>query len=509
MSLRTIIAAGITATMLSAGLTVPAVAQTANSYDLYLGVGPDETSANMSWYMPSRQQQYVEVKDASGHVTRVAGTNTRLTTTRAAYSTFANLTGLTPGESYQYRVGSDEVGWTIWFDLKTQPAADSWNFLFYGDPQIGAGNLTSDTEGWAKVLDVSTGAHPDAAFLVTSGDQVNYSLDQDQYAAFFSPSELRQYRLAVQNGNHDDSPVAFARHFNLPNAQGYNYYYEYNNALIVGLDSSGINYGAMANYLRTAVATAGAGKDWIIVTFHHPPYAHSWHAFESKPRDIASELGPVMSQLGVDVVLNGHEHLHSRSYLMAGTTPRTTTETNLTPKGNEVLYYTANSSTGSKFYDFAASGTQRIPRLTYEESVAQNLVRPEVAYWNQDYTPDYTNVEVSPEKLTLTAYNVDDGSVVDTVTLNKQRLAPLPDNPGTHTTLPGDKETTAPTATATETATATVTVIPEPSKEPEPEASTSSDLQVAGVVMPILAVLAALGTALWTQRDAIMALITR
>ena len=62
MSLRTIIAAGITATMLSAGLTVPAVAQTANSYDLYLGVGPDETSANMSWYMPSRQQQYVEVK---------------------------------------------------------------------------------------------------------------------------------------------------------------------------------------------------------------------------------------------------------------------------------------------------------------------------------------------------------------------------------------------------------------------------------------------------------------
>lgn len=96
MSLRTIIAAGITATMLSAGLAVPAVAQTANSYDLYLGVGPDETSANMSWYMPSRQQQYVEVKDASGHVTRVAGTNTRLTTTRAEYSTFANLTGLTP-----------------------------------------------------------------------------------------------------------------------------------------------------------------------------------------------------------------------------------------------------------------------------------------------------------------------------------------------------------------------------------------------------------------------------
>ena len=54
-----------------------------------------------------------------------------------------------------------------------------------------------------------------------------------------------------------------------------------------------------------------------------------------------------------------------------------------------------------------------------------------------------------------------------------------------------------------------MTAIPEPSKEPELEASTSSDLQVAGVVMPILAVLAALGTALWTQRDAIMALITR
>ncbi len=97
MSLRTIIAAGLTATVVTAGLAAPATAQTENSYDIFLGVGPDETSANMSWYMPSRQQQYVEVKDASGHVTRVAGTNTRLTTTRAEYSTFANLTGLTPG----------------------------------------------------------------------------------------------------------------------------------------------------------------------------------------------------------------------------------------------------------------------------------------------------------------------------------------------------------------------------------------------------------------------------
>ena len=511
MSLRTIIAAGLTATVVTAGLAAPATAQTENSYDIFLGVGADPTSANLSWYMPSNQQQQVQVKDGSGKVVTVDGTNTKLTLTKAQYSTFATLTGLTPGESYRYRIGSEEAGWTEWFDLKTQPTSDTWNFLFYGDPQVDSSDVTKDTEGWQKTLSTSLGEHPNTAFVASAGDQVENPTDE-LYEAFLSPSQLRNYRLGVLNGNHDNrSRLDFARHYNLPNAQDLNYYYEYNNALIVALDTNTIDYNELANFTRTAIAQAGAGKDWIIVTFHHPPFAHSWHAWELKPKNIADNLGPVFSDLGVDLVLNGHEHVHTRSHLMSGTTPRPTDGKDLHPRSHEVLYYTANSSSGSKFYDFAASGTQRFPGITYEESVAKNLVRPEVAYWNQDYTPDYTNVEVSPEKLTLTAYNVDDGSVVDTVTLNKQRLAPLPDNPSTHTSLPGDEEITAPSTpqTETETATATVTVIPEPSNEPEPEASTSSDLQVAGVVMPILAVLAALGTALWTQRDAIMALITR
>lgn len=41
------------------------------------------------------------------------------------------------------------------------------------------------------------------------------------------------------------------------------------------------------------------------------------------------------------------------------------------------------------------------------------------AYWNQDYTPDYTDVQVTPTSLKVITRNVDDNSVVDEVTLNK------------------------------------------------------------------------------------------
>ena len=115
-----------------------------------------------------------------------------------------------------------------------------------------------------------------------------------------------------------------------------------------------------------------------------------------------------------------------------------------------------SSSSGSKFYDFASSGTARHPGMTFEQSVAEGLVRPEVAYWNQDGTPDYTNVEVTPTKLRLTTYNVDDGSVVDTVTLNKTVLPPLPENPGSMTELPEDPAPTPPVDHETKVETETV-----------------------------------------------------
>jgi len=527
MKLRTLIAAGLTASLIT---IAPANAQTDNSYDLFLGVGPDASSANLNWYMPSWQNQQVQVKDASGAITTIDPLEVKLTTTKFEYAAKANLTGLTGGETY--RVGSDAAGWTDWYELNTQQQSDSWNFLFYGDPQIGSGSLASDAEGWKKALNVSTTAHPDSAFLVSAGDQVNGALNQDEYAAFFAPEELRNYRLAVQNGNHDNDPVAFARHYNLPNAEGYNYYYEYNNALIIALDSNSIDYNGMATFLRKAVAQAGGGKDWIIVTFHHPPYAHSWHAFESKPKQLATRLGPVLSDLGVDLVLNGHEHMHTRSHLVTGTTARPTDDPDLTPRGSEVLYYTANSASGSKFYDFASSGTKRHKGMTFEQSVADELVRPEVAYWNQDYTPDYTNVEVTPTKLTLTTYNVDDGSIVDTVSLNKTVLPPLPDNPGSVTELPDNPgsvaelpdpgtvvETETKVEEETKVETENETVVETETKvetenetvvETETVTSGSSEqtpLQVAAIVTPIISLLAMLGSALWTQREQIIHLL--
>jgi len=73
----------------------------------------------------------------------------------------------------------------------------------------------------------------------------------------------------------------------------------------------------------------------------------------------------------------------------------------LTPRDGEVLYLTANSSSGSKFFPLSGD-------------------HPWLAVALQDGMPSYTHVSVSRETLSLTTVRVPDGTVVDSVTLERE-----------------------------------------------------------------------------------------
>ena len=174
------------------------------------------------------------------------------------------------------------------------------------------------------------------------------------------------------------------------------------------------------DFIATATA-AHPEADWTIVSFHQPPYAQSYHAYEDKTTWLRDELTPVLS---------GHEHIYGRSHLMKANTPveqekQAAPGDVFTPADGEVLYITANSSTGSKFYDFATSIDERHPDLTFKESVEKKMLGHGTAYWNQDYT----DVQVTPTSLKVITRNVDDDSVIDEVTLNK---------PGSRDLVPGE-----------------------------------------------------------------------
>ncbi|WP_257202468.1 hypothetical protein [Corynebacterium cystitidis] len=96
----------------------------------------------------------------------------------------------------------------------------------------------------------------------------------------------------------------------------------------------------------------------------------------------------------------------------------------LAPTDGQVLYVTVTTADGGKYYDFHDSTDTARPVLRREFVAGTDQELPATAYWLQDYTPDFTNVEVTADTLTLTTYDVNTSQPVDKVTLSKKSTAP-------------------------------------------------------------------------------------
>ena len=101
-------------------------------------------------------------------------------------------------------------------------------------------------------------------------------------------------------------------------------------------------------------------------------------------------------------MLMGHDHVYTRTYMMNGTTPDDSqgVQSEVTnPEG--VLYLTANSASGSKYYDIKA------PEAAYS------------AVMDQSYRRTITDIDVTDTSYTMTTYYMDTMEVLDTFTINK------------------------------------------------------------------------------------------
>ena len=58
---------------------------------------------------------------------------------------------------------------------------------------------------------------PDAAFLLSAGDQVNTNNDEAQYSAYLEQAQLYSLPVATVVGNHDSGSNSYDQHFNVPN----------------------------------------------------------------------------------------------------------------------------------------------------------------------------------------------------------------------------------------------------------------------------------------------------
>lgn len=398
-----------------------------------LSVGSTPTELNLNWFSTDStngQIQFAKKADMTGNEfpeAKAKTVNAKINKAQADgyYANKATMSDLEENTAYVYRVGNNGH-WSDTYTTTTKSKGD-FSFLFAGDPQLGSsGDLASDKDGWKKTLDLvnTNPLFKDVHFIQNAGDHVEAGKNESQYDAYLSNyqgSVVYSTPFANAVGNHDYAGTAYNDHFNLPNvsnlgnsgqgnAQG-DYYYIYNNALMLVLNSNNRSTAEHEEFIKNTLAKTKDNQDikWKIVVFHHSIYSSASHASDNDILARRDTLAPMFSQNGIDLVLMGHDHVYTRSMLMDGTTALK--DESFDQNGNPIhevtdpkgiTYITANSASGSKYYEFTS-----------------NLSGDYIAVKNQEHTPNITKLDVKDNQLKIVTYRTSDLSVVDDFTINK------------------------------------------------------------------------------------------
>ena len=389
-----------------------------------LTIGKDGTERNFTWYANTKEKGKFEFAKLNAEkdfkdATVLDATVIEKTNLSGYSSNQVTLDGLEPDTEYMYRFSNgDAVS-----EVKTFKTGGTGDFSFFaaGDPQIGSGGHLKGKDGWDKTLNLLPELDSSASFLLSLGDQVQAGKDEEEYDAYINREGFNGLTLAPIIGNHDDRGNAHEEHFKVSNVQdegksnaGSNYYYVYNNTLFICLNSNNKDYAEHKTTIEKAVAENPNVK-WRVVTFHHPPYTVAKHASDKYITDMRSTLVPILKENKIDLVLNGHDHVYTRTHVMDGTKPIIEWENGeegkapseyVNPKG--IIYVTTNSASGSKFYD-----------IMQDKKFEYSAVK------NQEKVPNISNVKVTDNSIEVTTYRTSDKSVVDSFKIVKEDPTPV------------------------------------------------------------------------------------
>ena len=348
------------------------------------------------------------------------------------YVNHVDLSGLKPSTQYTYTITAGGKT-SKEYSYKT-PAfgGESFTFAAVGDPQLYANNLSANVEGWTKTVNEVLSDGTDYSFLFSLGDQINEYYAQDgsnlskvesEYSGFFNNENLQSIALATLVGNHDNgnNSTLYTEHFQMPGVTSYgqnregdgDYSFTYGGVQFMVLNTSNLSIAEHKAFLEDTLKK-NPNANWNVVCFHKSMYSVASHVTEGDIVQLRTGLSPIFKQLGIDVVLQGHDHVYARSYIMGGEDGMTADVqknedgTALTDiyQPNGVQYVTLNSGSGSKFYQITNEA------FTY------------TAVQNQEKVPNYSKVSVTPDTFTVTTYRTIDQSVVDTFTLHKNAKDP-------------------------------------------------------------------------------------
>jgi len=472
---------------------------------LGLTPGATTTEININWYSVTATGEISKARffDGANDFKEVIGTVQVITAAvaGAGHPSIGNtahkvtVTGLKADTEYKYWVSNDGENWSEEYSYKT-PKTSSFRFAAIGDPQLTLGNqdatsayptpITTTALGWLETM--SHVGFANVNFVAGVGDQVDITSNgnETEYQNFFAPPELRSIPWAPSVGNHDRH-YPFLWHYNLPNVQAFkrlqgsdygnatndqyadveaagNYWYRYNNALFVVLNTSAYPTSTAAalpiinrfDDTLKAAKSASPGYTWLFVQHHKSTASVADHLADTDIQYyVEAGFEELMTTHGVDFVLAGHDHVYARSYPLTGNSGGTPSTPSVMQGGNAIInpvgtiYITMTTGSGLKYYDlFNWSGNlyvknnpnypyllggltgsvlyagSNITNTTADPSswvkVNDGVLPLSNAKYVQDKKPAFTIVDVEGNKVTFNTFNVDDTATsIDTFTVTK------------------------------------------------------------------------------------------
>ena len=332
-------------------------------------------------------------------------------------------------------VANDAFNWNTTLNQAMEKTGNKASFVLSSGDQIQSTKKKSPNKAaWGSEIEYSGYLSPDVLKNLPVATTVgNHDADNANYTYHFNTANASELG---SNGK-----------------VGGDYWFKHDNALFIMLNTQDTNVEEHRQFIEQTVA---ANKDckWRIVTLHQDIYGSAEHSNEPEITNLRYQLAPIFEDNKVDVVLTGHDHAYSRTQILKGghkTTEYTdddfdpmldkdmdageNPDTVYTAKGNikadttdpsekaylnylnqvmdkdaiqqvtkkgttvfnptGILYMTAGSSSGSKYYDL-------VPR---QQSYIANR-------WQQD-VPTYSVIDITDTTFTINTYRTDTEEKID------------------------------------------------------------------------------------------------
>lgn len=215
--------------------------------------------------------------------------------------------GLQPGTTYTYRVGSDGH-WSPTHTFTTPGAPGTFDTFRVGI----AGDSRGTWETWGTVVSLIDSHDPD--FILFTGDMIDFGTLQTEWDAWFEATGdiLAETALIPAHGNHEFLAAHYFAQFSLPNNEQW-YNIRYGDLELAVLNDTVSDRDDIvvkqAAFLEDVFGASDA--PWKVAAHHQALYSTSGtHGSNLVAR---AAWAPVFDAHGVQAVFAGHNHVYERS----------------------------------------------------------------------------------------------------------------------------------------------------------------------------------------------------